>query len=344
MLAAALAGVVVPSGALGADFFEGKTIDLYIGYDAGTGYDVYARLLSRHIARFIAGKPAVVPRNMPGAASMVAMNYLHDVARKDGTAWGAIDRTIATEPLLYGSNSKAAFKTTLDFNWVGSLNTEIGVAAVWHTTEITRWEQTREKPVIVAMAGAQGGVGARALNSFLGTKFQQVCCYGGDGPQNLALERGEVQGRVGWSWSSLKVSSKHWLDSGKIRILMQVGLQKNPEIPGDPPLVIDLAPTEKDRNALRLIFANQSMGRPYVMPPGVPRERVTDMRKAFMQMVSDREFLADAAAQNLEIVGPKSGEEIQQLLADLYNAPADAIAAAQAAMRDGEKRVQGGVK
>jgi tripartite-type tricarboxylate transporter receptor subunit TctC len=345
-IAAAGALILGPfaTAANGADFFEGKTIDLYIGYDAGSSYDTYARLLGRHIARFVPGRPTIVPRNMPGAAGMVAMNYLHDVARRDGTAWASVDRTIATEPLLYGTNSKAAFKSTLDFNWIGSLNTEIGVAAVWHTTGITSWEQTKEKSVIVAMAGAQGGVGARALNSFLGTKFQQVCCYGGDGSQNLALERGEVQGRVGWSWSSLKATHMDWLQSGKVKILMQVGLQKNPEIPGDPPLVIDLAPTEKDRKALTIIFANQSIGRPFVMPPGVPAERVGEVRKAFMEMVRDREFLAEAQSKNLEIVSPKSGEEVQQLLKEVYGASPDAIAAAQTAMREGETKVKGEVK
>lgn len=329
------------AAAQSSEFFAGKTVDLYIGYDAGASYDLYARLLARHIVPFLPGKPTIVPRNMPGAAGMVAMNYLHDIAKKDGTAWAAIDRTIATEPLLYGSDSKAAFKTAVDFNWIGSLNTEIGVAAVWHTTGVTNWEQTRERSVVVAMAGAQGGVGARALNSFLGTQFKQVCCYGSDANQNLAMARGEVEGRVGWSWSSLKATQMDWLKSGQIKIIMQVGLQKNAEIPGDPPLVIDLAPTEMARKALTIIFANQSMGRPFVMPPKVPVERVAEVRRAFAAMIKDSGFLADAKQQNLEITDPKGGEEIQQLLVDLYNAPPDAVAAAQAAMKGGEAKVEG---
>jgi tripartite-type tricarboxylate transporter receptor subunit TctC len=326
------------------DFFAGKTIDLYIGNEAGASYDLYARLMAKHIVRFIPGHPGIVPRNMPGAGGMLAMNYLYDVAKRDGTAWGVVDRGLASEPLLYGKDSKAAFKTTLDFNWVGSLNTEIGVAAVWHTTGITSWEQIRTRPVIVPMQGAQGGVGARALNRFLGTKFEQVCCYAGDGSQNLAMERGEVEGRVGWSWSSLKLTHTDWLESGKIKLLMQVGLQKNPEIPADVPLVVDVAPTEKDRKALSIIFSNQSMGRPVLMPPGVPAARVAAIRRAFMDMVKDRDFLADAKKQNLEITDPKSGEEIQQLLKELYGTPPDVVLAAQAAMKEGESKAQGGTK
>jgi tripartite-type tricarboxylate transporter receptor subunit TctC len=322
------------------DFFAGKTVDLYIGNEAGASYDLYARLMAKHIVRFIPGHPAIVARNMPGAGGMLALNYLYEVARKDGTALGVVDRGLAAEPLLYGSDSKAAFKTTLDFNWVGSLNTEIGVAAIWHTTGITSWEQTRTRPVIVPMQGAQGGVAARALNRFLGTRFEQVCCYAGDGFQNVAMERGEVEGRIGWSWSSLKVTHTDWLQSGKIRLLMQVGLQKNPEISGDVPLVVDLAPTEKDRQALKIIFSNQSMGRPVLMPPGVPPERVAVIRRAFMDMVRDGEFLADAKKQNLEITDPKSGAEIQQLLNELYSAPQDAVLAAQAAMKEGESKAR----
>ena len=337
---ALVTGGVATGFAQSDEFFAGKTVDLYIGNEAGASYDLYARLMAKHIARFIPGHPNILPRNMPGAGGMLAMNYLHDVARRDGTAWGVVDRGLATEPLLYGKESKAAFKTTLDFNWVGSLNTEIGVAAVWHTTGITRWEEIRERPVIVPMQGAQGGVGARALNRFLGTRFEQVCCYAGDGSQNLAMERGEVEGRIGWSWSSLKLTHTDWLESGKIKLLMQVGLQKNPEIAADVPLVTEAAPTEKDRKALSIIFANQSMGRPVLMPPGVPPERVAMIRRAFIEMAKDQDFLADAKKQNLEITDPKSGEEIQQLLKELYGAPPDVVRAAQEAMKEGESKAQ----
>jgi tripartite-type tricarboxylate transporter receptor subunit TctC len=323
-----------------ADFFAGKTIDLYIGYEAGAGYDIYARLMAEHIGRFIPGNPSIISRNMPGAASMRVMAYLQQAAKRDGTAWGAVDRNVAVEPLLYGADSKAPFKTPLEYPWIGSLNTEIGVAAVWHTTGIKSWEDTLRRPTIVAMAGAQGGLGARVLNSILGTQFQQVCCYSSDANQNLAMERGEVEGRVGASWSTFKTSAGQWLESGQVKLLMQVGLEKNPEIPADVPLVMDLAKTDKDRAAMKIVFSNQSMGRPLVLPPGVPAAQVAEVRKAFSAMIKDPTFLADAGKRRLEINSPKTGEEIEAILKDVYSAPEDAIAAARLSIKQGEYKMK----
>lgn len=323
-----------------AAFYAGKTIDLYIGYEAGAGYDIYARLLAEHIGRFIPGHPNIISRNMPGAASMRAMTYLHQAAKKDGTAWGGIDRNVAVEPLLYGDDSKAPFKNPLEFNWIGSLNTEIGVAAVWHTTGIKSWEDTLRRPTIVAMAGAQGGIGARVLNSLLGTQFQQVCCYGSDGNQNLAMERGEVEGRVGASWSTFKISAAKWLETGQVKLLMQVGLEKNPEIPADVPLVTDLARNEKELAAMKIVFSNQSMGRPFVLPPGVPAAQVADVRRAFAALIKDPAFLADAEKRRLEVNSPKTGEQIDAILKDVYGSPPDAIVAARLSIKEGEYKMK----
>ena len=334
------AGLAPAAVAQETDFFAGKTIDLYIGYEAGAGYDIYARLLAEHIGRFLPGHPSVISRNMPGAASMRVMSFLHQAGKKDGTAWGAVDRNVAVEPVLYGSESKAPFKNPLEYKWIGSLTTETGVAAVWHSTGIKSWEEILTRPTIVAMAGAQGGLGARALNSILGTQFQQVCCYSSDASQNLAMERGEVEGRVGWSWSTVKSTHMDWLETGKLKLLMQVSLQKNPDIPGDVPLVMDVVKNEKDKNALKIIFANQSMGRPFVMPPGVPEARVAEVRRAFMRMVKDPAFIAETARRRLELDDPKSGEEIEGILRDVYNASEESIAAARNAIKSGEFKMK----
>ncbi|NDA46207.1 MAG: hypothetical protein EBY21_02810 [Alphaproteobacteria bacterium] len=322
------------------DFYAGKTIDLFIGYEGGAGYDIYARLLGEHMGRFLPGHPTILPRNMPGAASMRVMTYLQQVAKKDGTAWGAVDRNVAVEPLLYGENSVAPFKTPLDYPWIGSLTTEIGIAAVWHTTGITSWKDTLNRPTIVAMAGPQGGIGARVLNSILGTQFRQVCCYGSDANQNLAMERGEVEGRVGASWSTFKTASGHWISGGQVRLIMQVGLEKSPDIPSEIPLVMDLTQTEKDRDALKIVFANQSLGRPFLLPPGTPPERVAEIRKAFSAMIKDPEFLADAAKRKLEIESPKSGSEIEAILKEVYSATPEAIALARRSIKDGEFKMK----
>lgn len=319
-----------------AEFYAGKTINLYIGYSPGSAYDKYARLLAKEIGRFLPGNPKIVPRNMPGAGSMRATNYIHQVAPKDGTAWGAPSRAIATEPLLYGKRSKAAFKTPLELNWIGSLNTEVGVAAVWHTTGVKTWAEARRKPIVVAISSSRGGISSRVVNSIFKTNFQQVCCYGGGNTQNLAMERGEVEGRIGWSWSSLRASKMDWLKTGKIHLLMQLGLQKHPEIPADVPLAQDLVQTEKDKMVLKIVFSTQSMGRPYIMPPGVPPSRVSVVRRAFMKMVKDPAFLAKAAKRHLEINDPKSGKDIEALIRDVYASPEAAKAAAQIAVKSGK--------
>ena len=329
----ALASCTPPEG---KDFYQGKTVHVVVGYEPGGGYDSYARLLAKHMAKYIPGRPSIVAQNMPGGGGIGAANYLYNVARKDGTVWGGVDRNVAVEPILYGKESTAPYENPLVFNWIGSLNTEIGVATVWSATGIKSWQELLTRPTIVSMESSRGGVAGRALNNILGTKFEQICCYGSDSNQNLALERGEVEGRVGWSWSSLRASNMEWLRDGKITILMQVGLKKNPGIPGDPPLVLDLAKTEKDRQALKIIFANQSMGRPFVMPGGVPPERLAEVRKAFWEMVKDPAFLAEAERRHLEVSDPMSGEEVQALLKDVYSSPQEAVAAAQNAMKRGE--------
>ena len=335
LLAASAAGAAAQQ----KDFFAGKTVDLYITQDAGTGYDLYSRLMADNIVKYLPGKPLIIPRNMQGAGGMRVMTFLYEVAKKDGMAWGGVDRGVAVEPILYGKDSKAPYKNPLEFNWLGSLNTEIGVAAFWHTTGIKSWEELLTRPTIVSMANSQGGFGARALNAILGTKFKQVCCYGSDSNQNLAMERGEVEGRVGWSWSSLRVANMEWLQTGKIKLLMQVGLKKNKEIPADVPLVLDLAKTQKQKQALLITFANQSMGRPFVMPPGVPPAVVAEVRKAFAQMIKDPAFLAEADRRHLEISDPTTGEEVEALLKSVYASQPEAIAAAQEAMKEGEVKM-----
>lgn len=344
LAASSLATAIAMSLGAGApaeaeDFYKNKTVSVYIGYDAGSTYDSYARLLTDHIGRFLPGNPSLLPRNMPGAGSLRATNFIYEAAPKDGTAWGAPSRAIATEPLLYGAKSKAAFKSPVELNWIGSLNTEVGVAAIWHTAGIETWEEAKDKPIIVAISSSHGGISARSVNSLLHANFQQVCCYGGGNSQNLAMERGEVEARIGWSWSSLKASKMDWLRDGKIHLFMQIGLQKAPDIPGDVPLVLDLAKSPKDKQALKIIFSTQSMGRPYIMPPGVPEERIALVQDAFMKMAKDPKFLADAEKHRLEISDPKSGPEIVELLKEVYASPEDAIAAARHAIRSGDLKM-----
>ena len=303
-----------------AEFYKGKTVELLIGYSAGGGYDVYGRLLARHMGKHIPGNPSIVPKNMTGAGSLKLANWLYNVAPKDGTAFGIIARGTGFDPLL---GRKGAQFDAEKFNWLGSMNNEVSVCVAWHTTGITRIEELFGKELTVGGTGPSADTDQfpRVTNGVLGTKFKVVAGYPGGNDVALAMERGEVQGRCGWSWSSVKSTHQNWLDEKKINVLLQLALTKHPELP-DVPLVVDLAKTDEQRRILRIIFARQVMGRPFLAPPGVPRDRVEALRKAFDDTMKDKEFLAEAQKIDLEI-NPVSGEEVQKLVQEAYDTPAE---------------------
>src|SRR5919197_3768107 len=202
-------------------FYKGKTVDLYIGYSAGGGYDVYARALARHMGRFIPGNPTIVPKNMPGAGSLVLANWLYNVAPKDGSAFGMIGRGTGFDPLL---GHKAAQFDATRFTWIGSMNNEVSICVAWHTTGITKFEDILTKPLVVGgtSAAADTDQFPRVTNGVLGTKMRVITGYPGGNEVGLAMERGEVQGRCGWSWSSVKTTHKQWLAEKKFVVLVQL--------------------------------------------------------------------------------------------------------------------------
>jgi tripartite-type tricarboxylate transporter receptor subunit TctC len=306
-----------------ADFFKGKTIDLYIGTSAGGGYDAYGRLVARHMGRHLPGNPAIVAKNMTGGGGMRLANFLYNAAPKDGLAIATFNRGTGFEPLL-GSSKSAQFDAA-QFNWIGSTNDEVSVCAAWHTTGVTRYEQTLTKELVVGATGPAADTVQfpKIANGVLGTKFKIITGYPGGNDIDLAMERNEVQGRCGWSWSSVKATHPTWLPQKRINILFQMGLSKAPDLPG-PPLIMDLAKTDEDRAIFKLVFGRQVMGWPYILPPGVPNERVAAFRKAFMDTMKDKEFLADAAKRKFDI-NPVTGEAIQKLVQDIYATPAAVV-------------------
>jgi tripartite-type tricarboxylate transporter receptor subunit TctC len=301
-----------------AEFYKGKTIELDIGYSVGGAYDLYARVLARHLGKHIPGNPAIVPKNMEGAGSLRLANWLYNVGAKDGTVLGTIGRGTAFDPLL---GSKGAQFQADKFTWIGSANNEVSVCVAWKTSGIARFEDTFEKELIVGGTGQAADTDQfpRILNGVLGTKFKVVTGYPGGNDVTLAMERGEVKGRCGWSWSSVVATHKRWIDDGSIIVLVQLSLSKHPDL-SDVPLVMDLAKTDEQRAIFKLIFARQVMGRPFLAPPRVPPERAEALRTAFMQTMADAEFLADAEKAQLE-VNPVSGADIEQLVKDLYETP-----------------------
>jgi tripartite-type tricarboxylate transporter receptor subunit TctC len=301
-----------------AEFYKGKNVDLYIGYSVGGGYDVYARILSRFMGKHIPGNPNVVPKNMEGAGSLRLANWLYNVAPKDGTAFGIIGRGTGFDPLL---GKKAAQFDAAKFNWIGSANNEVSVCVAWHTTGIKKIEELYGKELTVGGTGASADTDQfpRVTNGVLGTKFKVITGYPGGNDIGLAMERGEVMGRCGWSYSSVKTTHPDWLRDKKVNLLVQLALSKHPELP-DIPLIVDLAKNDEQKQILKIIFARQVMGRPFLAPPNVPQDRVAALRKAFMDTMNDKDFIAEAEKAQLEIT-PVSGDELQKLVQELYATP-----------------------
>jgi tripartite-type tricarboxylate transporter receptor subunit TctC len=313
-----------------AEFYKGKTIDLYIGYSVGGAYDLYARMIAKHIGKYIPGNPMVVPKNMEGAGSLRLANWLYNVAPKDGTAFATIGRGTGFDPLL--GNTKAQFDAT-KYTWIGSANNEVSVCVAWNTSGITKFDDllTRELIVGGTSNSADTDQFPRIVNGVLGTKMKIVTGYPGGNEVGLAMERGEVQGRCGWSWSSVKSTHQKWVDEKKFSILVQLALDKHRDLPGVP-LVVDLAKTDEQRQILKLIFARQVMGRPYLAAPGVPKDRAEALRKAFMDTMKDKDFLADTDKAQMEI-NPVAGDQLEQLVKDIYATPQDVAQKAAALLK-----------
>jgi tripartite-type tricarboxylate transporter receptor subunit TctC len=313
-----------------ADFYKNRNVDEYVGYSTGGAYDFYARVIGRHMGAHIPGNPTLVPRNMEGAGSLRLANWLYRVAPRDGSVFGTIGRGIAFDPLFIGKGDQF---DAAQFNWLGSANNEVSVCVAMKDSGITKFEDLFTKQLTVGGTGTSADTDQfpRVLNGILGTHFKIIEGYPGGNDVVLAMERGEVSGRCGWSWSSVKSTHKAWIDEKKMIVLVQLSLHKHPELP-DVPLVTDFAKTDEQRQILKMVFARQVMGRPFVAPPNIPADRVAVLRKAFMDTMNDKDFLAEANKTDLEI-NPVSGEDVEKLVKEVYATPADIIAKAKEAAK-----------
>ena len=326
LLVLASAAIVLAQGA--GDFYKGRNVNLYIGYSPGGAYDLYARVIARHLGAHIPGNPTLVPQNMEGAGSLRLANYLYRVAPQDGTAIATFGRGIAFDPLLLGQGD--AFDAQ-KLNWLGSANNEVSVCVAMKNSGITSFQDLFTKELKVGGTGASSDTDQfpRVLNAVLGTHFKVVQGYPGGNDVVLAMERGEVAGRCGWSWSSVLSTHKSWITDGRMIVLVQLSLTKHPDLP-NVPLVMDFAKTDEQRQILKMMFARNVMGRPYVAPPNLPADRVALLRQAFMDTMKDKDFLAEADKMRLEI-NPVSGEEVEKLVKEVYATPPDIVAKAKAA-------------
>jgi tripartite-type tricarboxylate transporter receptor subunit TctC len=321
--------VAISTPAHAADFYAGKTIEFIVGADSGGGYDIYARLIARHLGRHILGNPATVVKNMPGASSGRAAAFIYSVAPKNGTAIGALFPGAIIGPLLE-ERSEILFDPT-KFTHLATADTGVRVCATYHTSKIKTYDDTLKYKTI--MGASATGASTRDYVQFkkktTKAQFEIVMGYKGTADITLAMERGEVDGLCGWDFSSVKSQKPDWLRDGKLNILVQVGLEPDPELTKmGVPRIWNYIAEERDRKAVELIVSQQMFQRPYVAAPGTPPQQVAILRNAFMSAMRDPLFLADAEKSRID-VAPASGEKIQALVEQLYATPKDIVARAR---------------
>ncbi len=298
-------------------FYKGKQITLLVGSGAGGGYDAYARSFARYFGKHVPGQPGVVVKNLPAAGGMAAANTLFNQSDKDGLTIAAHTNGIAMDPLF--GNPAAKFDGR-KFNWLGSIGKLQNVCAIWHEHPIKTIEQARVQEFAAAGAGATSNtvLVPRIMNALLGTKIKVIAGYEPGQGDAIAMENREVDGVCGLAWSTIKASRAHWIKEKKINILVQMAMEKLPDLP-DVPGALELVSGE-NRRIFELILIRQEMGRPFAAPPGVPAERIAALRAAFEATLKDPDFLAEARQMQLDIE-PLSGAKIDELLASAYDAP-----------------------
>jgi tripartite-type tricarboxylate transporter receptor subunit TctC len=317
------------------EFYKGKTLTIVVGSDVGGGYDTNARLLSRHIGKFIPGNPAVVVQNRPGGGSIIAANYIYNAAPKDGTTIGMVQRGI---PLWKLTAQPGVQYDPEKYNWIGNMSAEVSVIAVWQANSpVAKVEDLYTKELVVGGSGAGGEneTCPRLLNTVLGTKFKVVSGYKSQTEVLLAMERGEVIGNAGLSWPTLKTNKADELKAGKYKVLLQNGLKRDKDLPNIP-LSLEFAKSAADKQALEFYFTQNTVARPIMAPPGVPADRVAALRAAVMAMAKDQAFRDDAAKIGLD-TDPMAGDEVQRIVEKLVQTPAEVVARVAAATNPNAK-------
>jgi tripartite-type tricarboxylate transporter receptor subunit TctC len=311
-----------------SDFYRGKTVTIIVGYTAGGGYDIYARALARHMGKHLPGNPSFIVQNLTGAGSLNAANHIYNVAPKDGTVFGTFARGLAIEPLI--GTAKVQFDATR-FTWLGSGTNEISICATWHTSPVKTWADALKTTFAVGGegAGSDPDTYSALIRNVFGAKLKLVTGYHGTSDIILAIERGEVDGRCGWSWSSIKSTRAAWITEKKLNYITHNSEQKAEELP-HVPSIMDFA-NDRQKQIIRLVTSRQVMGRPFAAPPGVPEDRKQALRRAFDDTLKDPAFLDEAGKLKLE-VNPVSGAEVDKLVAELYRTPKDIVEEARKAI------------
>jgi tripartite-type tricarboxylate transporter receptor subunit TctC len=330
LLSVLLVGLVAPAAAEDdvAAFYRGKQLRMIVGSAVGGGYDLFARIVARHIVHHIPGSPGIIVQNQPAAGGVVMTNQLYGQGPKDGTVIGVPINGLPTAPLLQSGTQFDPERLI----WLGSTNREAYVAFVWHTVPVTSITELTSKEVVVGATtpGTTMVDFPLLVNDVLGFKFKVVRGYQGTPQINLAIERGEVEGMGGLGWASVKAQTPHWISERKIKVLAQYGLKRHSEL-ADVPTMLELAKSDADRQAMTMLFARTEYGRPYFLPPNVPVDRVAALRRAFDATMKDPAFVAEAAKLQFD-VDPLTGEQVQALVAQLAATPREVVARVRAAL------------
>src|SRR3954471_10710855 len=300
------------------EFYKGRQINMLIGGGAGGGYDVYYRALGRHLSKHIPGHPNIIPKNQPAASGLAAAAPLFTTARKDGAPIAAFRNNIPMDPLF---GNPAARYDALKLNWLGSIGKLQNVCATWHTSPIKTIQQAQQREVVVAAAAAptNTAIMPRVLNALLATKFKPIIGYDPGSGLTMAIERQEAEGICGLSWSTMKASRPHWISQNLLNVIVQMGIDKLPDLP-NVPAALDLVTDTEKKQILTLILLRQEPGRPVAAPPGVPADRLAALRTAFDATMKDEGFIAEAGKLQMEIE-PLTATQIDKLLATAYATP-----------------------
>jgi tripartite-type tricarboxylate transporter receptor subunit TctC len=323
--------VVLPGTAQAAEsvesFYRGKQVTMIVAGGVGGGYDTYARTFARYYGRHIPGRPAILPKNIPAAGGLQGANALYNNSDKEGLTIGALTSSSTLDGLF---GNPGARYDVLKLNWIGSIGKLQNVCATWHSSPVRTVDLLRTKEVLVGGSGAtsDSAVMPRVLNALIGTKMKVISGYDAGAATELAVERGEIEGVCGLGWSTLKAARPDWLRDHKVNVILQMGIEKHPELP-DVPMAQDFVSDPVKKQVLELILLRQEFGRPVAAPPGVPADRVEALRRAFHETLVDPEFLEDAQKVMMEI-DPLSGEEMARRLASAHETPKSIVEQAAA--------------
>ena len=321
---AILAGATLSAFAQAPDmFYKSRQVRLIIGANSGSSFDSYGRLLAAHLGRHIPGNPTIVSSNMPGASGITSAAFLYQVAPKDGSVIGTFNDNMPLRQVLEPETVRFDLK---GFNWLGAMGNSVAALITWHASGVKTLDDAKNKTVVLGALGNDGGnaVYPQLLNKYLGTRFKLVLGYPGGNTLQLAMERGEIDGRGAVVWSGFKAGWPHWISEKKVNVLVQVGLAKDKDLP-DVPLLIDLAKTPQERAVFQFLSSNTAVGFPVVAPPGVPPARIAILRKALAETMNDPAFLRDAERQRLPVQFT-AGDEVQRIVQALVSTPPDVIA------------------